>query len=453
MTDFLIEPSPAQIAGEATVPGDKSIGHRAVLFGALCDGDCEITGLSGGEDNLRTVAALEAMGVPIRRHSLQDMVVGGVGLRGLKAPDKPLDCGNSGTSIRLLAGLLAAQPFVSTLVGDEYLTRRPMRRVTEPLTRMGARIRGAEGKKPGECYPPLKVGPCDELRGIEYVSPVASAQVKSAILIAGLYAQGATTVREPGPSRDHTERMLAYLGAPVERSPSAARIRIGNWDGRLGPRPLPVPGDPSSAAFLLAAALVAGRPGVPVVVRGVCVNGTRTGYLDVFSAMGAIVEQQNLRNQAGEPVADLVVSGPTPGGLKGVDLGGELIVRTIDEVPIVAILASRANGTTRIRDAAELRVKESDRIATTVGALRSFGVDAEEQPDGLVVHGLADRPLRAGDVDSAGDHRIAMAAAVGALAADGPTRVRNVDNVATSFPTFSRVLTELGAAIATIPSG
>jgi 3-phosphoshikimate 1-carboxyvinyltransferase len=432
MTDFTIEPA-GGVSGDVEVPGDKSIGHRAVLFAALADGACEVTGLSGGEDNLRTVAALQALGVRIAGG-----VVHGVGLDGLRAAAGPLDCGNSGTSMRLLTGLLAAQGFASELVGDEYLSRRPMRRVAEPLGRMGARVDGRPGKKPGEIYPPLTIVPAGGLIGIDYASPVASAQVKSAILLAGLYARGRTVVREPGPSRDHTERMLRFLGAPIGAGDGAAWVDPDGWDRRLVARPLRVPGDPSSAAFLWAAALVAGGS---VRVRGVCVNPTRTGFLDAIAAMGADIVRENPREDAGEPIADVVVRGGRP--LVGVELAGDLVVRAIDEIPILAVVAARARGTTTIRDAAELRVKESDRVATTVALLRAFGVAADERADGLVVAGGGG--LRPGDVDSHGDHRIAMAAAVAALVAGG--RVRDVANVATSFPSFARLVGEIGGRI------
>jgi 3-phosphoshikimate 1-carboxyvinyltransferase len=439
MTDWRVHPA-AGLTGAVTVPGDKSIGHRAVLFSALTDGACAVRGLSGGEDNRRTIAALQALGVGIDlAEDGRSAVVHGVGLDGLRAAAGPLDCGNSGTSMRLLAGLLAAQPFASTLIGDPYLTRRPMRRVVEPLRRMGARADGD--------FPPLTVGgPAGvRLRGVDYEMPVASAQVKSALLLAGLYADGPTTVREPGPTRDHTERMLASLGAPVTRpAPGVAVVDPTGWDRRLAAAPQVVPGDPSSSAFLVAAGVVAGGP-AGVTVRGVCVNPTRTGFLDALARMGARVDVVNLRDEGGEPVADLVAR-PAP-TLAGVELGGDLVVRAIDEIPVLAAIAARARGTTTVRDAAELRVKESDRVATTVRALRAFGVVCAELPDGLVVEGAPDRPLAAGAVDSAGDHRIAMAGAIAALCADGPSRIGDVDNVATSFPSFVALMRALGARI------
>jgi 3-phosphoshikimate 1-carboxyvinyltransferase len=437
MTDWIVEPA-SGLTGAVDVPGDKSIGHRAVLFGALCDGIVPVRGLSGGEDNLATIAALRALGVAIDDVGPGAVRIHGVGVDGLRVSGAPLDCGNSGTSMRLLSGLAAGQPFRTTLVGDEYLHRRPMRRVAEPLERMGAKVGGQPGKKAGELYPPLVIDG-GSLDGIEYASPVASAQVKSAILIAGLYARGATVVTEPGPSRDHTERMFAYLGATVSSPrPLVARVE----PSRLRARPLDVPGDPSSSAFVVAAALLAGAG---VRVRGVCVNPTRTGFLDALAAMGARVAVENARDVGGEPVADLVVE---PGAmLTATTLGGDLVVRAIDEVPVLAVVAARARGETIVRDASELRVKESDRVATTVRALRAFGVECEELPDGLKVTGAPDRPLRAATVDSAGDHRIAMASAIAALVADGPSTIRDVANVATSFPTFAAVMTALGARI------
>jgi 3-phosphoshikimate 1-carboxyvinyltransferase len=280
------------------------------------------------------------------------------------------------------------------------------------------------------------------LAGQAIESPVASAQVKSAIVLLALSARGATRVVEPGPSRDHTERMLASLGAPVSvPSPGVVLIEPDGWDRRLAARPFHVPGDPSSAAFLLAAALVNGGA---ARVRGVCVNPTRTGFLDALRRMGARVSLEAPRDEAGEPVADVVVEAAL---LHGVELSGELVVRAIDEIPILCVVAARAHGATVVRDAQELRVKESDRVATTVRLLRAFGVEVEELPDGMVVHGAPDRPLAAADVDSAGDHRIAMAAAVAALAADGPSVVRDVHNVATSFPTFAALMGGLGARI------
>jgi 3-phosphoshikimate 1-carboxyvinyltransferase len=445
MNEWIVHPAASPLAGAAAVPGDKSIGHRAFLLAALTDGTCELSGLSGGEDNRRTAVALEAMGATVAGLSGGRARVGGVGLAGLRAPAGPLDCGNSGTTMRLLCGLLAGRPFAATLTGDESLSRRPMRRVAEPLQRMGARISGRAGAGEGELLAPLVVegGP---LRGIDYASPVASAQVKSAVILAALQAKGASEIREPGPSRDHTERMLAGLGAPVSSPrPGVVRVEPDGWDGRLPARDFAVPGDPSSAAFLIAAALVAGTAPAGVSLAGVCVNPTRAGFLDAVRAMGARVEAEHRRDAAGEPVADLrAISGPP---LAALSLAGDDVVRAIDEIPILAALAAFAAGATTIADAGELRVKESDRLATTVAMLRAFGIEAEERGEGLLVHGTPERRLAPAVVDTSGDHRIAMSAAVLALRAGGPSTIRDVGNVATSFPGFVETLGALGAVI------
>jgi 3-phosphoshikimate 1-carboxyvinyltransferase len=439
MTSWLISTAPRPLTGTVRVPGDKSIGHRAILFGALCDGVVEVSGLSGGEDNGRTAQVLRDLGVVIDDLGGGRARVHGVGLGGLRAPRGPLECGNSGTSMRLLAGMLAAQPFASRLIGDPYLSKRPMRRVAEPLRRMGARLDGAPGKKEGEIVPPLDVQG-GALVGIDYTLPVASAQVKSAVLIAGLWASGETIVREPGPTRDHTERMLAALGAPLDRpAVGVARVRAAT---RLSTSAFVVPGDPSSAAFLVVAAVLGGDG---VRIEGVCLNPTRTGFLDALRAMGATILVENPRDEGGEPIGDLVVP-PGRAQLRGARLAGDLVVRAIDEVPILSIAAALASGTTEIADAEELRVKESDRVATTVAMLRAFGVTVEERPDGLVVTGRGGLDGGAA-IDAKGDHRIAMAAAIGALVARGETRIADVDNVATSFPTFTACVATLGGAI------
>ncbi len=450
MTAFIIEPIEAAPAGaRLEVPGDKSIGHRSLLFGALCDGAVEVSGLSGGQDNARSRVAVDAMGARVEELGPGRVRVHGVGVDGLRAPPGDIDCGNSGTSMRLLCGLLAGQRFTTRMIGDESLSGRPMRRVADPLARMGARVEG-EGRpgKPGEIYPPLVVHGAGSLAGIEIDLAVASAQVKSAILLAGLYARDRVVVREPGPTRDHTERMLAHLGAPL-RVLGDGRIEVDprGWDRRLSTGALVVPGDPSSAAFLVAAALVTGAAEVELV--GVCMNPTRTGFLDVLADLGAPVRRERARDVGGEPVADLVVTAGS--GLRGFTVAGDTTVRSIDEVPILAVLAALASGTSEIRDAAELRVKESDRIATTCAMLRAFGVEAAEQPAGLSVVGRGGQRLRAATVHAHGDHRIAMAAAVAALAADGPSRIEDVDNVATSYPGFADALDRLaGRSVCTV---
>jgi 3-phosphoshikimate 1-carboxyvinyltransferase len=449
---FLVEPVRGRLSGTLGVPGDKSIGHRALLFSALCDGEVEVTGLSGGQDNLRTQVAVESMGAEVTELGPGHLRVRGVGVDGLRAPAGDIDCGNSGTTMRLLAGLLAGQAFDSRMVGDESLSRRPMRRVAEPLGAMGASIAGqTRADRPGEIYPPLLVrGARGHLTGIDIELAVASAQVKSAILLAGLYADGQVRLREPGPSRDHTERMLGHMGAPiVADGQGGVVLDVRGWDRHLRAAALAVPGDPSSAAFLLAAGLLCGAE--RLTVTGVCVNPTRTGFLDVVAALGGAVDHSFSRELGGEPVVDLVVSAPSGGAsLRGTLVGGETVVRGIDEVPILAVLAARADGTTEIRDASELRVKESDRVATTSALLRAFGVEVEERPDGLVVRGHPGARLRAAHIDSAGDHRIAMAAAIAALVADGPSRIEDVGNVATSYPGFAQAVNQLaGAAVVT----
>jgi 3-phosphoshikimate 1-carboxyvinyltransferase len=424
------------------VPGDKSIGHRSVILSALCEGESHVSGLSGGEDNLRTVAVFQALGVAIEPAGAGALRVRGVGLDGLRAAAQPLDCGNSGTSMRLLTGLLAGQPFDSTLDGDEYLRVRPMARVAGPVTRMGARVTGEAGRKPGEVYPPLRIEGRRPLGGLDHESAVASAQIKSALLLAGLYADAPVRVREPGPSRDHTERMLRALGVPVRAvAPGQVELDPRGFTRRLAARNWVVPGDISSAAFPLVAALLV--PGSEITVNGVGLNPTRTGVLDALRAMGADLTVHDERDEGGEPVGSVTVrSGP----LRAALLAGDVVVRAIDEIPILAVAAARAHGTTVVRDAAELRVKESDRIAMIVRQLDRLGVPVREHPDGLEVTGPVD--FKAGvTCESGGDHRIAMACAVAALAAAGPVEVTDVDNIATSFPGFAELMAQIGAVM------
>lgn len=411
----------APLAGSVTVPGDKSIGHRTLLIGALADGAVQVEGLSHGEDNLATARILGQMGVRIDRDPVDPSkaVVHGVGLHGFTAPTEPLDCGNSGTTMRLTLGILAGQPFEAMLVGDHSLSRRPMKRVLTPLSAMGLEVLEARDGN----YPPLRVRGKRPLKAIAYESPVASAQIKSAIMLAGLYADGDTTVTEPELSRDHTERMLAWLGRP----PVA--------------RPLKVPGDLSSAAFVMGAALLV--PGSDVTVRDVGVNPTRTGFLDAIAAMGADVTRGDEREENFEPVADLRVKA---GPLRAIDIDGALAVKAIDELPLLAVIASRAKGTTRIRDAAELRVKESDRIAKTAEMLGAFGISCEVFADGLDIHGDPDAPIIAGQIDADGDHRIAMCATLLTLIAPPGSVVTGTEAIATSFPPFYDVMQQIGAS-------
>jgi 3-phosphoshikimate 1-carboxyvinyltransferase len=449
---LIVEPLRRPLAGVVTVPGDKSIGHRALLFSLLSTTPVRVRGLGDGADNGRSAKAITALGAAIARdpHDPSALVITGTGLAGMRAPAGPIDCGNSGTTIRLLCGLLAGQRFATTLIGDESLSKRPMRRVIEPLAAMGAQIAGAGGPAQGaDVTPPLVVGPvAGPLAPLDYALPMASAQVKTAVLLAGLAADGVTAVTEPGPSRDHSERMLAYLGAPLSVRGRRTQIDTRGWDRRLAGSGFDVPGDPSSAAFLIAAALLAGAE--EVRLPEVCVNPTRTGFLDAIAAMGGLVARERERQAGPEPVAELVVRGPAA-PLAATAIGGELAVRSIDELPILAVIAARARGTTLVRDAEELRVKESDRVATTCAMLRAFGIACEERPDGFVVEGRADRPFEPGRVHAGGDHRIAMAAAVAGLLASGPTVVEDADNVATSYPGFAAALTALGARVSIDP--
>ncbi len=442
---LIVEPLRRPLEGSVDVPGDKSIGHRALLFSLLSATPIRVRGLGDGADNGRSARAIAALGATIARDPSAPgaLVIAGAGLDGMRAPAAPIDCGNSGTTIRLLCGLLAGQRFAATLFGDESLSKRPMRRVIEPLAAMGARIAG-EGMG-ADVTPPLVVGPAaGPLAAIDYALPMASAQVKTAILLAGLYADGETCVTEPGPSRDHSERMLAYLGAPLAVSGRRTAIDTRGWDRRLAGDGFDVPRDPSSAAFLVAAALVGGAGAVRL--PDICTNPTRTGFLDAIAAMGGRVDAEDPRTAGPEPVAELVVRGPAP-ELIATEIAGDLAVRSIDELPILAVLAARARGTTVVRDAGELRVKESDRIATTCAMLRAFGVACEERPDGFAVEGRGGRPFEPGRVHAGGDHRIAMAAAVAGLAATGTTVVDDADNVATSYPGFAAALAALGAEV------
>jgi len=410
----------APLRAELRVPGDKSISHRAVMFASLADGVSRITGFLEGEDTRATARAFMQMGVHIEAPGPSERVVHGVGLHGLRVPNAPVDCGNAGTGMRLLAGLLAGQQFDSTLIGDESLSRRPMRRVIEPLAQMGANI----GSQPGG-LPPLHIAGRQDLHGIDYTLPVASAQVKSAILLAGLYANGETRVTEPHPTRDYTKRMLATFGWPIEFGAGWATLTGGH---RLRATDVQVPADFSSAAFFLVAGTLV--PGSELLLHAVGMNPRRTGLLHALSAMGADIRLANARELGGEAVADLVVRHAP---LHGIDVPVEIVADMIDEFPALFVAAAIANGTTRIRGAAELRVKESDRIAVMAKGLRALGIAVEETTDGAVIHGGR---IEAGQVDSAGDHRCAMSFAIAGLVARGPVRIGDCANVATSFPDF-----------------
>ncbi|MBI3455117.1 MAG: 3-phosphoshikimate 1-carboxyvinyltransferase [Candidatus Rokubacteria bacterium] len=421
----IVRPAP-RVAGTITVPGDKSISHRAVLLGAVATGITEVHGLLEGADCLGTLAAVTALGVEATRKAPGHYLIQGVGLNGLTEPEGVLDCGNSGTTVRLLLGLLAGQPFAAMLTGDDSLRRRPMGRVVEPLSRMGARVIGRSGGR----RLPLAIAGTRPLIPIRHVSAVASAQVKSAILLAGLWASGPVTVLEPAASRDHTERMLAGFGAEVVVDGMNGHAVTLTPGPPLQGRPLRVPGDISSAAFFLVAALLA-REGA-VTIGGVGVNPTRTGILDVLRAMGADLTVSG-GSAEGEPMADLTVRSRR---LAGTAIGGAVVPRTIDELPILAVAAACAEGTTELRDAAELRVKESDRIRALASELSKMGVGIEERPDGFRIMGRAGRPIRGARVSSGGDHRLAMALIVAGLSADGPTVVEGIDCIATSYPDF-----------------
>lgn len=441
---FRVQPAGGPLSGTVVIPGDKSIGHRALLFSLLSATPIRVRGLGDGADNGRSAKAITALGAKLERAD-GGLVIHGVGLDGMTAPAAPIDCGNSGTTIRLLCGLLAGQRFQTTLFGDESLSKRPMKRVMEPLGQMGAIIVG-KGGAGVDVTPPLTIGPArGPLRAIEYAMPMASAQVKTAILLAGLYADGTTIVREPGPSRDHTERMLAYLGAPLKVQGREVSLSTRGWNRRLSGNDFDVPCDPSSAAFLAVAALLVGAG--EVRLPDVCVNPTRTGFLDVIAAMGGSVVLDHLRTTGPEPIADLVIRGPAP-ALRATEIAGDLAVRSIDELPILAVLAARARGTTVVRDAEELKVKESDRIAATCALLTSFGIGCEARPDGFVVHGQPEGRFTPGRIHADGDHRLAMAGAVAGLLADGESIIDDADQVATSYPGFVAALTSLGATIA-----
>ncbi len=472
MSDLRVQPGPAPDQVRLTVPGDKSISHRALLLGALAEGETVIHGLLRGEDVLRTAEALERMGVelaglaspegPNERLPEAGEVSGpsdgpqtgrmlpvpvaqsysapptqegpvtiiGVGRQGLRAPGCPLDLGNSGTGLRLLMGVIAGQNFTATLTGDESLRRRPMGRVAEPLRQMGALVECSGARD----TPPVTVHG-GGLQAIHYHSPLASAQVKSAVLLAGLNAPGETAVTEPARSRDHTERMLRAFGAQVEVDGLTVRLQ---GEPTLRGQEVTVPGDFSSAAFFLVAGCL--LPDTAVTVDNVLLNPTRTGLLEALSRMGADFQLTKVTHTAGEPVGRLTARHAP---LHGAEVGGELIPALIDEVPLLALAATQAEGDTVIRDAAELRVKESDRLATTAEALGAFGAQVRITEDGLVISGPT--PLHAAQVDSHGDHRIAMLAAIAALLTAGETRIHGAEYIATSFPGFAEKLGQLGA--------
>ncbi len=416
------------LRGELSIPGDKSISHRSIMFGSLAKGTTEITNFLQGADCLSTIACFEKMGIGIENNG-DSVIVHGNGLFGLKKPDTILDCGNSGTTTRLISGILAAQDFDVTLTGDDSIKKRPMKRIMDPLSHMGADIRSLEGNG---CAPLAITG--KKLYGIHYTSKVASAQVKSAILLAGLYAEGETKVTEPYVSRNHSEIMLKYFGADVSTEGTTASIRPAK---ELYGNRIVVPGDISSAAFFIAAGLLV--PGSEILLKHVGINPTRDGILSVCRDMGADITLLNKNTDSGEPTADILVKSST---LRGTEIGGSIIPTLIDELPVIAAMACFAEGETVIRDAGELKVKESNRIEVMVRNLSAMGADVTETEDGMIIRG--GRPLHGAVIDSKLDHRIAMTFAVAGLCAEGETEIKGAECVNISYPGFYQDLERLG---------
>ncbi len=429
-TSFTIQPG-GHLRGEIRVPGDKSMSHRSIMLGSLAEGVTHVKGFLNAEDALATLAAFKAMGVEIEGPVNGEVTIHGVGKHGLKEPKEPLYLGNSGTSMRLLSGLLAGQTFNTVLTGDKSLSSRPMKRVTAPLISMGADI-----KTEIDGTAPLRITGTDQLKAIDYFMPMASAQVKSCLLLAGMYAEGKTTVVEPAPTRDHTERMLNGFGYPVQREGDKASITS---DGKLTAMNIDVPSDISSAAFFLVGASIA--PDSDVTLNHVGINPTRTGIIDILRLMGANIEVMNERSVGGEPVADLRVRSSQ---LKGIDIPEALVPLAIDEFPVLFIAAACAEGKTTLTGAKELRVKECDRIQVMADGLKTLGVDAQPTEDGMVIQGKPTDSIAGGEVDSHDDHRIAMSFSIAGLRATAPIIVHDCDNVNTSFPEFRDLSTQLG---------
>ena len=431
--DFRVTPSPIRDAA-ITVPGDKSISHRALMLGSVAEGRTEVSGFLAGDDCLATAAAMRALGVTIEQPGTTELLIEGVGRDGLQPPDREIYLGNSGTAMRLLAGLLAGQRFSSTLTGDESLTGRPMGRIITPLTLMGAAIES-------DCdgTPPLQLSGGLRLHAIDYDLPIASAQVKSAILLAGIYADGRTSVTEPAVTRDHTERMLSLMG--VDISARGGTISIAGGQDLRGCA-VEVPGDFSSATFIILATLLS--QDADIIIKSVGVNPTRTGIIDILKEMGADLTLENCRSLGQEPVADLRVRASR---LRGAAVDPALVSLAIDEFPALFVAAAAAQGTTIFSGLEELRVKESDRISAMADGLRQLGIDVVETPDGAVIQGGR---FSGGEVDSYHDHRVAMSLAVAGTVADGEVLIRGVDNVDTSFPGFRDLMSSLGAKITTV---
>ena len=413
------------LRGEIVVPGDKSISHRSIMFASLAQGKSRIRGLLRGEDCLSTLKAFQSFGIEVIEKADDELIIHGRGVAGLQEPSDVVDCGNSGTTMRLMSGILAAQPFFSVLTGDQYLRKRPMGRVINPLLGMGARILGRDGNSKA----PLAIDG-GGLQPAEYHSPIASAQVKSAVLLAGMQTEGTTTVYEPHLSRDHSERMLRYFGANLESFSGGARVT-----GRVELQGcnVEVPGDISSAAFFLVAGLIV--PDSELLLKNVGVNPTRSGIIDILQQMGGSIELINPRELSGEPVADLLVKSSD---LSGIKIGGDLIPRAIDEFPVVSVAAAFAEGVTTIRDAKELRVKETDRIAAMCESLGALGANIEPRDDGMKIVG--GKGLSGGQIDSFGDHRIAMSMAIAALNSAVPVEILDTACTETSFPGFWEML-------------
>lgn len=417
----------SKISGEIYPPGDKSISHRSIILGSIAEGLTEVLNFLPSEDCNATINAFEKMGVYIERVNEDHLKVHGVGLKGLKEPYDILDMGNSGTSMRLIGGILAGQPFYSVMTGDNSLRNRPMRRIAEPLRLMGAKIFGRKG----DLAPLTIIG--GDLKAIDYQTPVASAQVKSCIILAGLFADGETSVTEITTSRDHTERMLTAFGAEIQSSGLTRKVK---GYPRLTGQQVSIPGDISSSAYFISAGLLCENSNI--IIRNVGINPTRTGIIDALKEMGGSIYFDNLREESGEPIADLYVESSD---LTGKSFSGDIIVRMIDEIPLLALIASQAEGETSIRNAEELRVKESDRIKTTVTELRKIGANIEELSDGMVIKGAT--RLIGGECESHGDHRMAMTLAIAGLISDNGTTINDVECVNTSFPNFWELLLSL----------
>ncbi|MBU0671616.1 MAG: 3-phosphoshikimate 1-carboxyvinyltransferase [Candidatus Margulisbacteria bacterium] len=429
MTNLIVKPSKG-IKGEIHIPGDKSISHRAIMIGSLAKGETIINGFLPSADCLATVECFRKLGIDIQMTNGCKIIIDGKGLKGLRQTKELLDVGNSGTTIRLISGILAGQPFLTKITGDESIQKRPMMRIVRPLREMGAGIVGHVKKD--NIYAPLEIDG-GNLTPIEYELPVASAQVKSAVLLAGLFAKGETSVIEKNKARNHTERMLSHFGADIRVQGMKVGVR-GMREFRAAE--VDVPGDISSAAFFIVAAAIV--PDSELLIKNVGVNPTRTGIIDVLHRMGADIQVMNEQLIAEEPRADILVKSSK---LKGIKIDGSIVPRIIDEIPIIAVAATQAEGTTEIRGARELRIKESDRLATISMELKKMGANIKELDDGLIIKGPT--AFKAATVDSCGDHRIAMSAAIAGLAASGETTIENTDCIETSFPGFGKLLASI----------